>query len=152
MTACALIAAPKFAPPAGIPPITPGSAVKVIKSVHFSSAATAATPSGMPTPRLTTLLGRNSIAARRAEQKSEPGAVHYASDTLLRRLHAALPFPLTGAQQRAIGEIQADLATLRPMNRLLHGDVGSGKTIVALSAMLLAVEAGYQAAVKARTA
>jgi len=92
-----------------------------------------------------------SIAARRAEQKSEPGAVHWASDTLLRRLHAALPFPLTGAQQRAIGEIQADLATVRPMNRLLHGDVGSGKTIVALSAMLLAVEAGFQAALMAPT-
>jgi ATP-dependent DNA helicase RecG len=92
-----------------------------------------------------------SIAARRAEQKAEPGAVHWASDTLLRRLHAALPFPLTGAQQRAIGEIQADLATLRPMNRLLHGDVGSGKTIVALSAMLLAVEAGFQAALMAPT-
>ena len=92
-----------------------------------------------------------SIAARRTEQKSEPGAVHWSSDTLMRRLHAALPFPLTGAQERAIGEIQADLATLRPMNRLLHGDVGSGKTIVALSAMLLAVEAGYQAALMAPT-
>jgi ATP-dependent DNA helicase RecG len=92
-----------------------------------------------------------SIAARRAEQKSEPGAVHCASDTLLRRLHTALPFPLTNAQVRAIGEIRADLATLRPMNRLLHGDVGSGKTIVALSAMLLAVEAGYQAALMAPT-
>jgi ATP-dependent DNA helicase RecG len=92
-----------------------------------------------------------SISARRTEQKSEPGAVHCASETLLRRLHAALPFPLTGAQERAIGEIRADLTTLHPMNRLLHGDVGSGKTIVALSAMLLAVEAGYQAALMAPT-
>jgi ATP-dependent DNA helicase RecG len=92
-----------------------------------------------------------SIAARRAEQVAQPGAVHSVSDELLRRLHAALPFPLTGAQQRAIAEIRADLAAARPMNRLLHGDVGSGKTLVALSAMLLAVEAGYQAALMAPT-
>jgi ATP-dependent DNA helicase RecG len=91
------------------------------------------------------------IAARRAEQMAQPGAVHSDTDTLMRRLHAALPFPLTGAQQRSIAEIRADLATPRPMNRLLHGDVGSGKTLVALSAMLLTVEAGYQAALMAPT-
>jgi RecG-like helicase/REP element-mobilizing transposase RayT len=91
------------------------------------------------------------IAAKRAEQSSQPGAAHCQSDTLMRRLHASLPFPLTGAQTRAIEEIRADLASTRPMNRLLHGDVGSGKTLVALSAMLLAVEAGYQAAIMAPT-
>jgi ATP-dependent DNA helicase RecG len=91
------------------------------------------------------------IAAKRAEQTSQPGAIHCQSDTLMRRLHASLPFPLTGAQKRAIDEIRADLASTRPMNRLLHGDVGSGKTLVALSAMLLAVEAGYQAAIMAPT-
>ena len=85
-----------------------------------------------------------SIAAKRAEQAAQPGAVHCAGDSLMRRLHAALPFPLTGAQLRSIAEIRADLASPRPMNRLLHGDVGSGKTLVALSAMLLAVEAGYR--------
>lgn len=92
-----------------------------------------------------------SIAARRADQAAQPGAVHAGSDELMRRLHAGLPFPLTGAQQRAIAEIRADLARPHPMNRLLHGDVGSGKTLVALSAMLLAVEAGYQAALMAPT-
>jgi RecG-like helicase/REP element-mobilizing transposase RayT len=92
-----------------------------------------------------------SIAAKRAEQAAKPGAVHCSGDTLMRRLHAALPFPLTGAQLRSIEEIRADLASPRPMNRLLHGDVGSGKTLVALSAMLLAVEAGYQAALMAPT-
>ncbi|MEP6670797.1 MAG: ATP-dependent DNA helicase RecG [Chthoniobacter sp.] len=91
------------------------------------------------------------LAAKRAEQTSQPGAVHFVSDSLMKRLHAALPFPLTGAQQRAIAEIRADLASTHPMNRLLHGDVGSGKTLVALSAMLLAVEAGYQAALMAPT-
>ncbi|MEA3208787.1 MAG: ATP-dependent helicase RecG [Chthoniobacter sp.] len=92
-----------------------------------------------------------SIAAKRAEQTAQPGAVHCTSDRLMRRLHASLPFPLTGAQVRTIAEIRADLAGTRPMNRLLHGDVGSGKTLVALSAMLLAVEAGYQAAIMAPT-
>jgi len=91
------------------------------------------------------------VAAKRAEQISQPGASHFVADTLMQRLHASLPFPLTGAQQRSIGEIRADLAAPRPMNRLLHGDVGSGKTLVALSAMLLAVEAGYQAALMAPT-
>jgi RecG-like helicase/REP element-mobilizing transposase RayT len=91
------------------------------------------------------------VAAKRAEQKALPGAVHAGSDRLVRALHASLPFPLTAAQQRSIAEIQADLAAPRAMNRLLHGDVGSGKTLVAMSAMLLTVEAGYQAALMAPT-
>jgi ATP-dependent DNA helicase RecG len=69
------------------------------------------------------------------------------------RLRAALslPFPLTGAQQRSIGEIEGDMAQDSPMLRLLQGDVGSGKTVVALEAMLIAVEAGAQAAMLAPT-
>ncbi len=62
-----------------------------------------------------------------------------------------LPFTLTGAQTRAIGEIEGDLAQAAPMLRLLQGDVGSGKTVVALEAMLIAVEAGAQAALLAPT-
>ena len=62
-----------------------------------------------------------------------------------------LPFPLTGAQKRSIAEIEGDLAQEAPMLRLLQGDVGSGKTIVALEAMLVAVEAGAQAAMLAPT-
>ena len=62
-----------------------------------------------------------------------------------------LPFPLTGAQQRSIAEIEGDLAQDVPMLRLLQGDVGSGKTVVALESMLIAVEAGAQAALLAPT-
>jgi ATP-dependent DNA helicase RecG len=62
-----------------------------------------------------------------------------------------LPYQLTGAQQRVIGEIRGDMAQDRPMLRLLQGDVGSGKTLVALLAMLEAVEAGAQAAMLAPT-
>ncbi len=63
----------------------------------------------------------------------------------------ALPFPLTGAQKRTIAEIEGDLAQDSPMLRLLQGDVGAGKTVVALEAMLIAVEAGAQAAMLAPT-
>ncbi|MEK0450383.1 MAG: hypothetical protein RL088_2651 [Verrucomicrobiota bacterium] len=91
------------------------------------------------------------VASSRAEHQREPGAAHCGSGELMRRLHESLPFPLTGAQQRAIGEIRRDLASPHPMNRLLHGDVGAGKTLVAMSAMLLCVEAGFQAALMAPT-
>lgn len=67
------------------------------------------------------------------------------------RAKLQLPFALTGAQQRAIAEIEGDMAQEAPMLRLLQGDVGAGKTVVALNAMLIAVEAGKQAALLAPT-
>ena len=70
---------------------------------------------------------------------------------LLQGLRRALPFALTGAQERVIAEILADMARPHPMLRLVQGDVGSGKTLVAVAACLQAVEAGYQAAVMAPT-
>ena len=70
---------------------------------------------------------------------------------LLDRFLGALPFALTDAQKRVIAEVRRDLASKQPMNRLLQGDVGSGKTVVATAAMLLAVEAGFQAALMAPT-
>jgi ATP-dependent DNA helicase RecG len=91
------------------------------------------------------------IALRRSEQQAQPGTVHAGPGALVAQLHASLGFPLTNAQQRAITEITADMRSGRPMNRLLHGDVGAGKTLVALSAMLLAVESGFQAALMAPT-
>ena len=69
-------------------------------------------------------------------------------DARIRRL---FPFELTAAQNQAILEIAADMARPTPMNRLLQGDVGSGKTVVAEYAMLLAVAHGYQAALMAPT-
>ena len=92
-----------------------------------------------------------SIAARRAEQQAQPGLPHAGPGHLMEQLHQSLPFPLTDAQARSIAEIRADMTSERPMNRLLHGDVGAGKTLVALSAMLLAVEAGFQAGLMAPT-
>ena len=69
----------------------------------------------------------------------------------LDELRRSLPFPLTGAQNRAIAEIRADMAAPRAMNRLLQGDVGSGKTVVAAAAILTAVRNGYQVAMMVPT-
>ncbi len=90
---------------------------------------------------------RRAYAARR-----ERGAPSLrGSGELTGRLLASLPFELTGAQQRVAREIAADIAATYPMQRLLQGDVGSGKTVVAALAMLQAVESGYQAALMAPT-
>jgi ATP-dependent DNA helicase RecG len=70
---------------------------------------------------------------------------------LIERYRRALPFQFTADQERAIGEIDADLARTAPMQRLLQGDVGSGKSVVALYALLRAVEAGYRGALRAPT-
>ncbi len=73
------------------------------------------------------------------------------SPAIDRRIRERLPFKLTAAQDRAISEISADLTQTTPTNRLLQGDVGSGKTVVALYAMLMAVAAGHQAVLMAPT-
>jgi len=91
------------------------------------------------------------ICDQRREEGTRPGAPHCGPGELARAFAARLPFALTEGQRRAIEAIRADLLSARPMNRLLHGDVGSGKTVVALSAMLLAVEAGFPAVLMAPT-
>ena len=91
------------------------------------------------------------IASRRSAASSRHGKAHCGKGALLQKFVDGLPFDLTKAQKRVIDELQRDLATNRPMNRLLQGDVGSGKTVVAITAMLLAVEAGFQAALMAPT-
>jgi len=78
---------------------------------------------------------------------ASPLAASGLADDLLKRL----PFQLTAAQQRVLGQIRADMASNTPMSRLLQGDVGSGKTVVALAAMLQAVAEGFQAAIMAPT-
>ena len=91
------------------------------------------------------------IASRRTDASIRIGHAHCGPGALLDKFVKSLPFELTGAQRKVIGEIRRDLAAGHPMNRLLQGDVGSGKTLVAIAAMLLAVEAGYQAAFMAPT-
>jgi ATP-dependent DNA helicase RecG len=91
------------------------------------------------------------VMRKRAVERESKGIRHQVDGELVRRFHAGLPFPLTGAQRRAIAEISADLAGPHPMHRLLQGDVGSGKTLVAVTALLTAVEGGYQGAFMAPT-
>ena len=91
------------------------------------------------------------IASRRSEASIRIGQAHCGTGALLDKFLNALPFELTGAQSKVIAEIRRDLAARHRMNRLLQGDVGSGKTVVAIAAMLLAIEAGYQAAFMAPT-
>ena len=87
----------------------------------------------------------------RARMRAIPGRAHAAAGALARRLETVLPFSLTRAQRQAIDEIRADLRVEKRMLRLLQGDVGSGKTVVALLAMADVVEAGRQAAMMAPT-
>ncbi|CAN5804581.1 MAG: ATP-dependent DNA helicase RecG [Ilumatobacteraceae bacterium] len=91
------------------------------------------------------------VMRKRALEHGSVGFRHTVDGELVRRFHAALDFPLTTAQRRAIGEIDADLAAGHPMHRLLQGDVGSGKTVVAVTALLAAVQGGHQGALMAPT-
>lgn len=91
------------------------------------------------------------VARRRGREASRPGIPLGEPGEPLGRWVASLPFELTGDQRRAIAEIDADLGSERPMQRLLMGEVGSGKTVLAAYAMLRAVEAGFQAALMAPT-
>jgi ATP-dependent DNA helicase RecG len=91
------------------------------------------------------------IASRRTEAHARMSAVHSGQGELMEKFLRSLPFELTGAQKKVIAEIRRDMESKFPMNRLLQGDVGSGKTVVAIAAILLAVEAGYQAAFMAPT-
>lgn len=91
------------------------------------------------------------LALVRLKSRTRRGRAVKGSGDLRRRAEAALPYKLTGAQRRTLEEIYADMAGENRMLRLLQGDVGSGKTVVALLAMLNAVEAGGQAALMAPT-
>jgi ATP-dependent DNA helicase RecG len=94
--------------------------------------------------QLSLKIHRRARARRRAPRLPGDGS-------LSARFYARLPFTLTDAQRRVIGEIQHDLARAEPMQRLLQGDVGSGKTVVAALAALQAIESGYQVAFMAPT-
>jgi ATP-dependent DNA helicase RecG len=91
------------------------------------------------------------VARKRAVAAAQSGIQHRIDGELVAAFHARLPFDLTGDQRIAISEIDRDLASPAPMHRLLQGDVGSGKTVVALSALLVAVQGGYQGAFMAPT-
>ena len=131
--------------------LTTGSAAEAWREIHFP-----ATDEALARARETLVLAeffamQMLLASRRARSRSRAGGVHCGRGELLEPFLRALPFDLTSAQARVIEELRADLRSTIPMNRLLQGDVGSGKTVVAIAAMLLAVEAGFQAALMAPT-
>ncbi|MBA2608350.1 MAG: ATP-dependent DNA helicase RecG [Actinobacteria bacterium] len=91
------------------------------------------------------------VARKRRYEAEATGIRHVIESELVNEFHASLPFPLTRAQQRVIAEINEFLAGPHPMHLLLQGDVGSGKTVVAVTALLTAVAGGYQGALMAPT-
>src|SRR5215216_3187707 len=98
------------------------------------------------------ILIQTGLAARKARlEATEVGARHIGDGSLVNPFFKELPFGLTAAQERVVGEVLADMRSDKPMRRLLQGDVGSGKTVVAVAALLTAVEAGGQGAIMAPT-
>jgi ATP-dependent DNA helicase RecG len=92
------------------------------------------------------------VAFRKARVEAETtGVEHDSTGHLVERLGEVLPYELTSAQRHAIGEVDVAMSRSRPMNVLLQGDVGAGKTVVALHAALVAIQSGHQAAVMAPT-
>jgi ATP-dependent DNA helicase RecG len=91
------------------------------------------------------------LELKRRRMRERPGIAFATTDKVREAIREVLPFHPTAAQKRTLGEIVADMRQPNPMRRLLQGDVGSGKTIVALQAMLVAMENGYQAALMAPT-
>ncbi len=91
------------------------------------------------------------LAVRKRQADKAKGTAFAEIEGPIEELKAALPYPLTNAQARVIGEMAADMRSTKAMNRLVQGDVGAGKTVVAMSALLIAVRSGYQAALMAPT-
>jgi len=91
------------------------------------------------------------VALHRSRTQAAQGRSLQVADEVMDDVAASLPFKLTRAQAQAIAEIRKDMATPHPMNRLLQGDVGSGKTVVAAIACLIAIKAGFQACLMAPT-
>ena len=127
---------------------------EAVRRVHSPTGEADLSPTDPVRERLAydeVLASQLAVALVRARRRHQKGRAIPASRALTGPVEAALGFALTGAQRLAIAEITADMAQPRRMMRLLQGDVGSGKTVVALLAMLAAVESGGQAALMAPT-
>src|SRR5204863_5747815 len=143
-------------PDAGWQPIAPttlviGERSEAIRAIHFPESWEARVAAREHLVLSEFFAMQMLIASRRFESSARAGQAHCGSGALLDEFLKGLPFELTAAQRKVISEIRRDVAANYPMNRLLQGDVGSGKTVVAIAAMLLVVEAGYEAAFMAPT-
>jgi ATP-dependent DNA helicase RecG len=129
-----------------------GGAADALRAVHFPDGLVDAESARERLAFEELFLHQAALAARRqGREASRPGVPLGTPGDLVAGWLRSLPFELTGDQRAAIEEIDGDLALGRPMQRLLMGEVGSGKTVLALYAMLRAVEAGFQAALMAPT-
>jgi len=125
-----------------------------VRSLHCPSSLAEINPLAPARLRLAydeLLAGQLALLLVRARMKREAGAVRSGDGKIVNTMLAALPFTLTDGQKQALTDIKRDLASPERMLRLLQGDVGSGKTVVALLSMTMAVEAGWQAALMAPT-
>ncbi len=125
-----------------------------LQRLHKPTDAGDVSTGGLPWQRLAydeLLAGQLALALVRQNFKTRPGRIVKGDGRVRAKLADALPFSLTNAQREAMREIEADMGAPRRMLRLLQGDVGSGKTVVALLAMAIAVESGAQAALMAPT-
>jgi ATP-dependent DNA helicase RecG len=123
-----------------------------LQQIHFPDSEQAIDPARQRLVFEEFFLMQLGVGMQRQRTRQERGiAMHIDADRLNEMLHRLVPFELTNAQKRVIGEIWNDMAQPHPMNRLLQGDVGSGKTIVAAAAILAAVDNQYQAAMMAPT-
>jgi ATP-dependent DNA helicase RecG len=140
-------------PPAASPsPATnPLTSARALRAIHFPSSWEELESSRAHLAREELFEMQCVLARQRARQTAGRASVIPRKNALLARFLKALPFDLTGAQKKVLTHIFDDLATGHPMNRLLHGDVGSGKTIVAATAMLGAIATGHSAALMAPT-
>jgi ATP-dependent DNA helicase RecG len=130
------------------------SFAEALRSVHRPPAPQDLTPQSAAWSRLAydeLLAGQLALALLRGHMRTRAGRGSAAEGRLRARIVAALPYSLTPSQERAVADIIADLAQPNRMLRLLHGDVGSGKTLVALLAATTVIEAGRQAAFMAPT-
>lgn len=125
-----------------------------IRAVHRPQEARDLSPAHPARERLAydeLMAHQMTLALARSKLRRAKGRATVGNGRLQARVLAALPYALTGAQTRAIAEIAADMAAPQRMNRLLQGDVGAGKTLVAFKALLIAVEAGGQGVMMAPT-
>ncbi len=130
------------------------SFAEALRALHRPSAPSDIAPESAPWSRLAydeLLASQLALALLRKHMRTRAGRGSAAEGRLRARIISALPYALTPSQQRAVVDIVADLARPQRMLRLLHGDVGSGKTVVALIAAAHVIEAGRQAAVMAPT-
>ncbi|MDE1176462.1 MAG: ATP-dependent DNA helicase RecG [Edaphobacter sp.] len=152
------MAIPETLPAAMLTRLHLPSRLKALKAVHFPEVGTPMTElMSAATPAHRRLIFEElfylelGLELKRRRLREREGTAFVTDERVRRALKQILPFHPTSAQKRSLGEIAADMRRMQPMRRLLQGDVGSGKTIVAMQAALVAIENGYQVAMMAPT-